>query len=82
MSSFEHFDNKNKGILILREGPTQGLDDLTLTAKAIYPINFAQTNKRCVLSLLMKAAASYLLMIQKYISSKKITQKPKIIRCV
>ena len=51
MSSFEHFDNKNKEILILSEGPTQGLDDPTLTAKAIYPINFAQPSKRCVLNL-------------------------------
>ena len=34
MSSFVHIDNKNKDILILGEGPTQGLDDTTLTAEA------------------------------------------------
>ena len=34
------FDNKNKNILILGEGPTQGLNDTTLTAEAKYPINF------------------------------------------
>ena len=39
MSPFLHIDNKNKDILILGEGTTQGLDDTTLTAEAIYPIN-------------------------------------------
>ena len=42
---------KNKGILILGEGPAKGLDDTTSTAEAIYPINFTQSNKRFVLSL-------------------------------
>ena len=32
MSSSVHVDNKGKDILILGEGPTQGLDDTTLTA--------------------------------------------------
>ena len=45
-----HLDNKNKGILILGEGPTQGLDDTTLTAEAKYHINFTQSGKRFVLS--------------------------------
>ena len=31
MSSSVHIDNNNKDILILRERPTQGLDDTTLT---------------------------------------------------
>ena len=31
MRSSEHINNKNKNILILREGPTQRLDDTTLT---------------------------------------------------
>ena len=51
MSSSVHIDNKNKDILILGEGPTQGLDDTTLTAEANYPINFAQLRKRFVLRL-------------------------------
>ena len=38
MSSSVHVDNKWKDILILGEGPTQGLDDTTLTAEAKYPI--------------------------------------------
>ena len=39
------FDNKNKYILIVAKGPTQGLDDTTLTAEAEYSIKF------CFLSL-------------------------------
>ena len=39
MSSPVHVDNKRKDILILGEGPAQGLDDTTLTAEAKYPIN-------------------------------------------
>ena len=34
-----HIDNKNKDILILGEGPVQGLDDTTLTAEAKYLFN-------------------------------------------
>ena len=40
MSSSVHTDNKNKDILILGKGPTQGLDDTTLTAEAKYSVNF------------------------------------------
>ena len=39
MSSSVHIDNKNKDILILGEGPTQGFDCNTLTAEAIYEHN-------------------------------------------
>ena len=49
-SSSVYFGNKGKNILILGGGPTQILDDTTLTAEAIYPINFLQTGKRFVLS--------------------------------
>ena len=45
MSSSVHIDDKGKDILILGEGSAQGLDDTTLTAEAIYPINFTQANK-------------------------------------
>ena len=44
MSLSVHIDNKRKDILILGEGPTQGLDDTTLAAKAKHPINFTQSN--------------------------------------
>ena len=46
-----HVDDKGKDVIILGERPTQGLDDTTLTAEAIYPINFTQPNKIFVLSL-------------------------------
>ena len=38
MSSSVHVNNKNRDILILGEGRTQGLDDTTLTAEVKYPI--------------------------------------------
>ena len=42
MNSSMHIDNKRKDILILVDKPTQRLDNTTLTAQAIYSINFAQ----------------------------------------
>ena len=51
MSLSVHVDNKGEDILILGEGPTQGLDNTTLTAEAKYPTNFTQPGKRFVLSL-------------------------------
>ena len=66
MSSSVDVDNKGKDILILGEGPTQRLDDTTLTEKAEDPINFKQSGKRFA----MEATVSYLLMLQKCINSK------------
>ena len=40
MSSSAHVDNKKKDILILGKGPTQRLDDTTLTAVKTYSINY------------------------------------------
>ena len=40
MSLSVHTDNKGKDVLILGEGPKQGLDGDTLTAEAMHPINF------------------------------------------
>ena len=51
MSSSVYIDNKNKDIVILGEGPTQGLHDTALAAEAKYSINFAQPRKRFALSL-------------------------------
>ena len=48
ISSSANVNNKNKDVLILGEGPTQGLDGTTFTAEAIYPINFTQQDKRSV----------------------------------
>ena len=60
MSSSVHINNKNKDTLILSRGPTQGLDDTTLTAEAKCPINFTQPRKRFVLSLHYNGSNSFL----------------------
>ena len=63
MSTSVPIDNKRNDILIIGEGPTLGLDDITLTAEA-------QLNKRFILShTIMEAIASYLLMPQKRVNS-------------
>ena len=59
MSSSAHIDNKEKDILILGKGPTQGLEH-TLTAEKMYSINFTVTKKKFRLSLLFNGANSYL----------------------
>ena len=41
MSSSVHIDNKKKDMLIRSIGPTQESDDITLSAKAQYSINFS-----------------------------------------
>ena len=51
MSLSVHIDYKNKDIVILGKGQTQGLRNTTLTEEAIYSINFTQPNKRSALSL-------------------------------
>ena len=76
MNSSVHIDNKNKDILTLGEGPTQGLDDTTLTAEAKYPINLTQSGKRLVLSLHFNGSNSFLFVnATKYINSKQKTLK-------
>ena len=59
MSSSSHIDNKKKDILVLRKGPTQGLEH-TLTAENMYSINFTENNKRFCLILHYNGANSYL----------------------
>ena len=44
MSFFAHIDNKKKDILVLRKGPTQGLED-ALIAEKMYSINFTVTKR-------------------------------------
>ena len=60
MSSSLHIGNKKKDILILGEGPTQGLDDTTLTAEKKDSLNFTMTEKKFCLSLHYNGANSYL----------------------
>ena len=58
MSSSVDIGNKNKYMLVPGEGSTQGLDDTTLTAEAIYL--FTQQNKWFVLSLYYSGSNSFL----------------------
>ena len=76
MSSSVHIDNKDKDILTLGEGPTQELDDTTLTAEAIYLISFTQLRKKFALSLHYNGSNSFLFVnATKYINSKQKTLK-------
>ena len=69
MSSSVHVDNKARDILVLGEVPTQGLDDMTLTAEAKYPINFKQSGKIFVLSLHCNGSNSFL-----FVNATKVYQ--------
>ena len=60
MSSSVHIDNKKKDILILGKGPTDGLDDTTLTAEKEYSINFTEQQKKFCLSLYYNGVNSYI----------------------
>ena len=51
MNSSVHIDNKNKNILTLRKGPTQGLDNFALTAEEEYSITFTKEGEKNCLSL-------------------------------
>ena len=59
MSSSTKIDNRKKDILILGNGPTQGLEH-TLSAEKMYSINFTVTKKKFCLSLHYNGANSYL----------------------
>ena len=59
MSSSVQIDNTGKYILIVGEEPLQGSDVTTLTAEAMYPINFTQPDKRFVLSLQYNGSNSF-----------------------
>ena len=69
MSSSVHIYNKGKEILIIGERPAQGLGETTLTAEAIYPINFKQIGKRFALSLHYNRGNSFL-----FVNATKVYQ--------
>ena len=69
MSSSVHINNKKKDISILGKGPTQGLDDITLTTVAQYLINFSRLNRKFRLSLHYNRSRSFL-----YVNLTKIYQ--------
>ena len=60
VSSSVHVDDKKRDILILGEGPAQGLDGTTSTAEKLYSIIFTENNKTFCLSLHYNGANSYL----------------------
>ena len=60
MSSSVHANNKTKNILVLDKGFTQELDNTTIYAEKIYPINFTKTNTKFCLSLHYNGSNSYL----------------------
>ena len=64
-----HIDGRNKNILVLGEGPTEGLGDATITAEAKYLINFTESEKRFVLSLHYNGSNSFL-----FVNKVKICQ--------
>ena len=69
MSSSVHVDNNKKDILILGKHPTQGLYDTTLSAEALYSINFSRSNRKFCLSLNYNGSNSFL-----FVNATKIYQ--------
>ena len=67
-SSSAHIDKKKKYILVLRKGPTQGLEH-TLTAEKMYLISFTVTTKNFCLSLHYNEADNYL-----FVNGKEIVK--------
>ena len=55
-----HIDNKKKDILVLGEGPTQELDDTTITAEAKYSISLSRSERKFCLSLSNNRSNSFL----------------------
>ena len=58
--------------LVLCEGPTQGLDDTTITTETKHFTNFTRSKEVCMI---IEATIFYLSMLQKYINSKQKTLK-------
>ena len=69
MSSSVHIDNKEKDILILGLGKTQGLNGIYLTAEAQYSINFSRSNRKFCLSLHYNGSNCFL-----FVNATKIYQ--------
>ena len=60
VNSSMHIDNKKKDILILRKGPTQGFEDITLIAEDQYSINYSRRNRKFCLSQHYNGSKSFL----------------------
>ena len=70
MSSSVHVDNKEKEILILGKGATQGLGEHSLTAEKMYSVNFTDNGDKYCLSLHYNEANSYL-----FVNGKEIIKR-------
>ena len=68
-SSSVHIDGRNIYSLILGEGPTQDLDDATITVEAKYSINFTESGKGFALCLHYNRSNSFL-----FVNAVKIYQ--------
>ena len=64
-----HVDNKKRYIGVLGEALTQGLDDITITAKTKYSINSTESGKRFLLSLYYYRSNGFL-----FVNATKIHQ--------
>ena len=60
ISSLGQTDDMKKDILILGKGPTEALDDTTMTAEAQYSINFSRLQRKFSLSLHYNGGNSFL----------------------
>ena len=76
MSSSVYVDFKNKNNLVLGEGLTQGLYDITITAEEEYPFSFTQSGKRFVWILHYNGGNSFLFVNEEKII--KLKQKIQI----
>ena len=78
MSSSVHVGNKTKNILILGEGPTQGLDDTTLIAEKNIQLILLKIIKNSVEAcIITEQTVIHLLMVQKLLNSKQKIVKLK-----
>lgn len=59
MRSPVHIYNVGKDLLILGEGSTQGIDDITLTAAASFLTNFSRLNKTFFFKLYYNGSNSF-----------------------
>ena len=69
MSSSVHVDNKGKDILILGNGPTQGIGEHSLTAERMYSVSFTDNGDKYCLSLHYNGAKSHL-----FVNGKEIVK--------
>ena len=56
----EHIDNNKSRSIVLGEGPTQGIDDTTISVEAKYSINFSRPERAFFLSLHYNGNNSFL----------------------